>query len=335
VARMVFLGTPRVAVVALEALHRAGHDVALVVTRPDKRRGRGGDLSPSPVKEAALELGLPVAHEMGAVLEVGASLGVVVAYGRIIPAEILDALPMLNVHFSLLPRWRGAAPVERAILAGDTKTGVSIMRLDEGLDTGPVICAKAVEIGEDETAEELAERLARLGADLLVEVLSRGVDGLPPGEPQVGEATYAPKIEPGELRIDWSKSAGDIARLVRVGRAWTTFRNRRILVTRARPASGVSSGAPSGAQAPRGAVGSGIAPGTQGQPPGTQGQPAGTPEPQGQPPGTILPGCLVATGEGLLVLEEVRPEGRKAMKAEEWARGQRLGRGEAFDGQAR
>ncbi len=138
--RLVFLGTPEAAVTPLQALVEAGFEVALVVSRADRRRGRGGGLVPSPVKQAALDLGLPVTERVEDVLAEGidADLGVVVAFGRLIRPHVLDRLPMVNVHFSLLPRWRGAAPVERAILAGDTETGVCVMQLEEGLDTGPI-----------------------------------------------------------------------------------------------------------------------------------------------------------------------------------------------------
>src|SRR5439155_5015611 len=131
-----------------------GHDIRLVVTRADKRRGRGSALVPSPVKAAATELGLPVTASIDDVIDAGAELGVVVAYGRIIKPHVLDVLPMVNIHFSLLPRWRGAAPVERAILAGDEVTGVCVMALEEGLDTGPVYAREGRPIGEEETLEE-------------------------------------------------------------------------------------------------------------------------------------------------------------------------------------
>src|SRR5205807_7717429 len=136
--RLAFLGTPEAAVPPLRALVNAGHDVVLVVTQPDKRRGRGSATMPSPVKAAALELGLPVTERVDDVLDANVELGVVVAFGRLIKPQVLDKVPMINMHFSLLPRWRGAAPVERAILAGDRETGVAIMQLEEGLDTGPV-----------------------------------------------------------------------------------------------------------------------------------------------------------------------------------------------------
>jgi methionyl-tRNA formyltransferase len=230
--RIVYLGTPEAAVPPLRALVDAGHEIVLVVSQADKKRGRGGALVPSPVKAAALELGLPVTSRVLDVVDAGAELGVVVAFGRLIKPEVLDRVPMINVHFSLLPRWRGAAPVERAILAGDAETGVGIMQLEEGLDTGPVYVEERVAIGEDEGAEELRGRLVDVGTRLLVDALAKP---LPEPRPQVGEPTYAAKIEPDELRIDWTKPAEDIHRLVRIGRAWTTFRGDRLRILRAKP----------------------------------------------------------------------------------------------------
>jgi methionyl-tRNA formyltransferase len=229
--RLAFLGTPAVAVPSLEALVDAGHDVALAVTRPDARRGRGGARSPSPVKEAATRLGIPVTHDVDDVLELQppAELGVVVAFGRIIKPHVLARLPMVNLHFSLLPRWRGAAPVERAILAGDATTGVCVMDVEEGLDTGGIYRCVEVTVDGDETADTLRSRLAALGARLLVDALAEGL-GSP--TPQDGAAVYAAKVEPDELRIDWSRPADDIHRLVRVGGAWTTHRGRRLKVWR-------------------------------------------------------------------------------------------------------
>jgi methionyl-tRNA formyltransferase len=216
----------------LRALVADGHDVALAVTQPDRRRGRGGALVPTPVKAAAVEAGIPVTERVDDVLEAGVELGVVVAYGRLIKPHVLERVPMVNVHFSLLPRWRGAAPVERAILAGDTETGVCLMALEAGLDTGPVYRRRVLGIGPEETADELRERLVQAGTELLVEGLRTGL-GQP--EPQAGEATYAAKIEPDELRLDWTRPAQDLHRLVRLGRAWTTFRDRRLRVLRAAP----------------------------------------------------------------------------------------------------
>lgn len=230
--RLAYFGTPAMAVPPLRALVDAGHDVALVVTRADKRRGRGGELSPSPVKAAALELGLPVSHEVDDVLGKGIELGVVVAFGQLIRPHVLAEVPMVNLHFSLLPRWRGAAPVERALLAGDAETGVCLMQLEEGLDTGPVFHTVHVPIGPRLTAAELRTQLVDVGTQQLVDALA-----VPLGEPQPqqGEPVYAAKIRPEELRIDWSRPVAEIDRLVRLGGAWTTFRGKRVKVHAAEP----------------------------------------------------------------------------------------------------
>jgi methionyl-tRNA formyltransferase len=215
----------------LRAVVADGHDVRLVVTRADKRRGRGGTLMPSPVKAAAQDLGLPVTDRVDDVIDAGAELGVVVAFGRLIKPHVLDALPMVNVHFSLLPRWRGAAPLERAILAGDAETGVCLMELEEGLDTGPVYVCSRLGIGAEETAAELRARLVDAGTDLLIDSLRTGL-GTP--TPQEGEPTYADKIDPAEHHIDWTRRAEAIHRVIRIGDAWTTFRGKRLKILRAR-----------------------------------------------------------------------------------------------------
>jgi methionyl-tRNA formyltransferase len=233
--RLVFLGTPEFATVPLRALVDAGWDVVLVVSQPDKRRGRGGGLMPSPVKRAALDLGLPVSDRVDDVLDTGADLGVVAAFGRLIKPHVLERLPLVNLHFSLLPRWRGAAPVERAILAGDERTGVDLMVIEEGLDTGGVYARSEAAIGPDETADELRARLTALGTELLLANLR---DGLPEPTPQRGEPTYANKIDPAELQIDWGRPAVDIHRLVRIGGAWTTHRGHRLKVWRTALAPG-------------------------------------------------------------------------------------------------
>ena len=335
--RLAFLGTPDVAARTLRALHGAGHDVRVVVTRRDARRGRGSDLLPSPVKAVAEELGLPVAHTPDAVIGSGAELAVVVAYGRIIKANVLAELPMVNVHFSLLPRWRGAAPVERAVLAGDTETGVCLMKLDEGLDTGPVFARRAVEIGPEETAGELRSRLAELGTEMLLEALA---EGLPEPVPQAGEATYAAKLDPAELHLDFSLPAEVCLRVVRVGRAWTTWRGRRLIVHRARlvragraggdlvPAGGdlVPAGGdlvPAGGDLVPGGGDLVLAGGTVG---------AGENLPAERVPGELAPGELagdfVGTGDGVLQLLAVQPEGKASMPAGEWLRGARAKPGE-------
>ncbi|HEY6635411.1 MAG TPA: methionyl-tRNA formyltransferase [Acidimicrobiia bacterium] len=223
-ARVVFMGTPEAALPTLETL-TAHHDVALVVTQPDRPRGRSGRPAPSPVKTAAEGLGIQVAqpktradlHE--AVSAAGPfDVGVVVAYGRILREEVLElpAHGLLNVHFSLLPRWRGAAPVARALLAGDRMTGITIIRLDEGLDTGPVLTAQGIDVHPDENAGQLTERLATIGARLLAETLPSYLSGdlIPVAQSDEG-LTYAAKIEPGERRIDPSSTIERIVDQVR------------------------------------------------------------------------------------------------------------------------
>lgn len=286
--RLVYLGTPAAAVPPLRALVAAGFEVAHVISQPDRRRGRGSTLVPSPVKQAALDLGIPVSDRVDDILAPGvdADLGVVVAFGRLIWPHVLDRVPMVNVHFSLLPRWRGAAPVERAILAGDDETGVCVMQLEAGLDTGPLHAVARTPIGPDETEAELRARLVEMGTDLLLDTLRSGL-GDP--VPQAGEPTYADKIDPAELAIDWSRPAVAIHRLVRLGRAWTTFRGQRLKVLRTALDDGAEGAAPS--------------------------------------PGT-LDGVVAATGQGWLRLVEVQPEGRAPQAAVAWRNGARPAPGE-------
>ena len=285
--RYVYLGTPEVAVGPLRALVEAGHDIPLVVSQPDRRRGRGAELVAAPVKQAALELGLPVSDRVDDVLETGAELGVVVAFGRLIKPHVLAVLPMVNLHFSLLPRWRGAAPVERALLAGDPVTGVCLMALEEGLDTGPVYECAEVPIEADDTLDSLRRRLGEIGTGILVGRLSGGLATLGHPVAQGGEPTYAAKIDPAELRLDWSRPAADLARIVRLGSAWTTVEGRRLRVLEAAAESG-DLAIPGGG------------------------------------PGTLV-GLQAGTGAGTLRLIRVQPEGKGPMRAEDWARGARLG----------
>ena len=224
--RLIFAGTPEFAARALDALVGAGHDIALVLTRADRPAGRGQRLRPSPVKQRAQALGIPVAQPASLrdpaqwpMLEaVGAELMVVAAYGLILPAEVLriPARGCLNIHASLLPRWRGAAPIQRAIEAGDTETGITIMQMDEGLDTGPMLLARALPIGEEETGGQLHDRLAELGAGLIVEALAGIEAGSLVARPQPAEgAVYAKRIERAETRIDWREPAARLARRIR------------------------------------------------------------------------------------------------------------------------
>ncbi len=298
--RIVYLGTPADAVPPLRALVEDGHDVAFVVTQPDRRRSRGAGVDASPVKQAALALGLPVltpekAREIVPEVQAsGAELGVVVAFGQLLPVALLEALPhgFVNLHFSLLPRWRGAAPVERAILAGDAQTGVDLMQIEAGLDTGPVYARAMVPIGPDETAGELHARLVEAGTALLRERLPALAGAH--AEPQVGEPTYADKLGVDEFRLDPTRPAADLARVVRAGNprpgAWFVLGGRRVKVWRAHeePDPGDGSDVPAG-------------------------------------PGVVRADGAVETARGVLVLDEVQPEGKRAMPASAWRAGIRGG----------
>jgi methionyl-tRNA formyltransferase len=221
--RIVFFGTPAAAVPPLRAIVDAGFEVALIVTQPDRRRGRGGATVPSPVKQAGEELGIPVVtpararEALEAIRATGATRGVVVAFGQLLPPEVIDSFPagMVNLHYSRLPRWRGAAPVERAILAGDAETAVAVMGVDVTLDTGPVYAEAVVPIRAEETAGELHARLTEVGAPLLAATL-RDIDAVTP-RPQEGAPTYAEKLTVDEFRLDLHRSAADLVRLVRAG----------------------------------------------------------------------------------------------------------------------
>ncbi len=229
--RLAYLGTPEMAVPPLDALIAAGHEVLLVVTRPDARRGRRAAVTGSPVKIRAEELGIPVSHSAEDVIALAQQeqldVAVVVAFGEILRPRLLAELNFINLHFSLLPRWRGAAPVERALLAGDPVTGVCVMQIEEGLDTGGVYACTEVPIGPETTARELRASLVAAGSELLVQTLATG---LTTPAPQTGEATIAKKISTQDLRIDWSLPVEQIHRLIRVGGAWTTFRGARIKI---------------------------------------------------------------------------------------------------------
>jgi len=235
---------------------------------------------------------LPTTDTVDEVIATGATLGVVVAYGRLIRPHVLAAMPMVNIHFSLLPRWRGAAPVERALLAGDATTGVSVMALEEGLDTGPVYADEAVAIGPDDTADDLRAILSERGTAMLLDLLSCEA-GLPVPQPQEGEPTYAAKLAPADHRLDWRRPAIELHRVVRVGQAWTTFRGSRLKVHRTRLV----------ADSP-------------------------VPPPGVVDPVTLV----VGAGEGGLQLVEVQPEGRPVQSTGAWRNGARLGPEELLGG---
>lgn len=234
-ARLAFLGTPELSVPFLAALVDAGYEIPLVVTGRDERRGRREKPSSSPVKAVAADLGLPITHDMGEIPSSGADLGVVVAFGHLIPSETLALLPMVNVHFSLLPRWRGPAPVEWALLSGDLTTGVCVIDVAQDFDRGGIHACTEVQIGSRETAEELRGRLVAVGVELLVSTLATGLEA---PTPQKGEPTWAEKLTVGDRELDWGETAIALDRLVRVGGAWTRVHGRRLKVLAAEPSPG-------------------------------------------------------------------------------------------------
>ena len=251
--RVVFMGTPEFAVPTLERLHEQGHSLLAVVTQPDRPAGRGRRLTPSPVKERALKLALPVhqpekikSEEAYILLrETAPEVIVVVGYGQIIPRRVLELPPLgcINVHSSLLPKYRGAAPVNWAIARGETMTGVTTMRLIFELDAGPILLQRSTPIGADESAPEVLARLAPLGADLLVETLEGLARGaIEPREQNHAEATFAPILKREDGQIDWSLSAAEIANRVRGFDPWpgayTAFRGKRLRIRRAHAIDG-------------------------------------------------------------------------------------------------
>ncbi len=295
--RLIFMGTPDFSVPALAALDAAGHDIACAYTQPPRPAGRGRRDRPSPVQRAAEARGIEVRHpaslkgadEQAALAALDAEAAVVVAYGLILPQAVLDAPARgcLNIHASLLPRWRGAAPIHRAIMAGDAETGISIMRMEAGLDTGPVLLRAATPIGAQDNAGDLHDRLAGMGAELIVTALDR-LGALPEmPQPETG-ATYAAKIDKAEARIDWTRPAGAVARQIRglspSPGAWCMAEGTRLKLLRAHPVDG-----------------------------------------QGDP-GTLLGGLTVACGTGAVEITELQREGRRPQSADEALRGMELPR---------
>jgi methionyl-tRNA formyltransferase len=307
IARVIFLGTPAFAVPTLEKLTAAGYQVPLVVTQPDRPKGRGGALAAPPVKEAALRLGLPVfqpervrrPEAQARLAELQPDAMVVVGYGQIIPQSVID-IPVhgiINVHASLLPKYRGAAPIQWAIARGEARTGVTTMQIDAGLDTGGMLLKAETEIGPEETAVELGERLAPMGAELLIETLAGLAAGtIAPQQQDAAQATLAPILKKEDGRIDWGRTAQEIHDRVRGLLPWpgayTTFRGQSLHVWKSRVTSG-------GAGAP----------------------------------GKLLAGrkLVVACGESTaLELLDVQLEGRKRMSGEAFANGQHLSENEGL-----
>jgi methionyl-tRNA formyltransferase len=290
--RLVFMGTPEFSVPVLDALVGAGHEIAAVYCQPPRPAGRGKKARPTPVHARALELGLEVRHPTSlrsaeAQAEFAAfapEVAVVVAYGLILPQPILDAPThgCLNIHASLLPRWRGAAPIHRSVLAGDAETGVCIMQMEAGLDTGPVLLRKSLAIGAGETTGALHDRVSALGAAAIVEALDT-LDTLTP-QPQPDEGvTYAEKIDKSEARIDWTKPATEVDRLIRglspFPGAWCEIGGERVKLLASRVVAG--SGAP----------------------------------------GTVLGPLTIACGDGAVEITRAQRPGKRAMEAEDFLRG--------------
>jgi len=288
--RIIFAGTPPFAAAALNALADAGHDIALVLTQPDRPAGRGMKLMPSAVKQAALARGLPVSQPPSLkspeaqteLRAVDADVMVVAAYGLILPQAVLDLprLGCLNIHASLLPRWRGAAPIQRAILAGDVETGITIMQMDAGLDTGAMLSKTVVPIRDDDTAASLHDVLAAAGASAIVAVLANYATLVPAAQDDA-QATYAAKLSKDEAQLDWNQPADALARAVRAYNpapgAWTLLEGAPLKVWMAATATGAGD------------------------------------------PGTVLhadaEGLVVACGSGALALREIQPAGSKRMSA--------------------
>ncbi|HEX8964653.1 MAG TPA: methionyl-tRNA formyltransferase [Rhodocyclaceae bacterium] len=303
--RVAFAGTPEFARVALEAVLAAGFEVPLVLTQPDRPAGRGMQLHASPVKQLAAARGIPVAQPErlrdpathAPLVDAAPDVLVVAAYGLILPQAVLDIprLGCINIHASLLPRWRGAAPIQRAIEAGDAETGITVMRMEAGLDTGPMLLKQALPIGAQDTAATLHDKLAALGGRLIVDAL-RGLPGLAPVvQPEAG-VTYANKIEKAEAAIDWRQPAAQVERRVRAFNpfpgAAATLRQTPVKVWMAQAAAGAGA------------------------------------------PGTVLEsgpaGVLVACGEGAVLLTELQKAGGKRLPPSEFLQGFPVAAGEAF-----
>jgi len=301
--RLVFMGTPDFSVPALKALIDAGHEIVAVYSQPPRKSGRGQKLTPSPVHAFAEARGIDVRTPISLKTEeaqqafaaLNADAAVVVAYGLILPQAILDAPKRgcFNIHASLLPRWRGAAPIQRAIEAGDTQTGVTIMQMDAGLDTGPMLLTETIDIAPDMNAQQLHDALCDMGGRLIVAALAGVVGGAltPQTQPQDG-VTYAKKIDKSETRIDWRRPGVDLARLVRALYPLTWFERdgQRVRVLRAT-----------------------------------------VEEASGEPGAVLDDALLVACAEDALRLIEVQPAGKAAMDAGAYLRGNPLKAGEALD----
>ncbi|MCA8868374.1 MAG: methionyl-tRNA formyltransferase [Rhodobacteraceae bacterium] len=301
--RIVFMGTPEFAVPPLNALVAAGHEIAAVYCQPQRPAGRGRKPRPSPVEMRARDLGIEVRSPVSfssesdilAFKSLDAAVAVVVAYGLILPPRLLSAPPRgcLNIHASLLPRWRGAAPIHRAIMAGDEETGISVMQMEAGLDTGPVLMQMKTAISPSDTTASLLDRLAAMGAEAIVRVLSELAGLVPVPQPEAG-VTYAKKIDKAEARVDWKRPAVEIDRLIRAlspfPGAWSEIGGERLKFLDSRLSEG-----------------------------------------KGQPGEILLPGPRIACGTGAIELLRVQRAGRAAVTAAEFLRGFELKSGMRLD----
>ena len=279
--KIAFLGTPEISGSTLSYLVNAGYEIPIVITGEDKKRGRGSTLTPSPVKMLAGELGIKVSHDPTVLLNTEFDLAVVVAYGRLISDALLNNGLFVNLHFSLLPRWRGAAPMERAILAGDEVTGVCVMKLVKELDAGPIYQVRQVPLGREIILSDLADQLSRLANEALGDELAKGDDAFFTTAEQVGEPTYAHKLSADDLRIDWEASSDEVLRKIRLGRAWTTLDGSRFRIT-------------SAAVVPNSSLG--IAPGE-------------------------ISGTMVETASGVIEIKSLQPPNKREMAAKDWING--------------
>lgn len=285
IGRVAFLGTPDTSADVLSGLLGSGVEVVHVITRADKKRGRGSTLRPSPVKQVAVDHGVPVSHRVDDLLDLAepVELGIVVAYGALVREHVLARIPMVNLHFSLLPRWRGAAPIERCIMAGDRETGVCLMHVEVGLDTGGVLACERVAVDDSVTADELRRDLAERGTRLLVDSLR---SGLPPVVPQEGEPVYAEKLTSDDRHIVWSEPADTTMRRVRLGGAWTELEGTRVRIGSLRATEEKSTRR----------AGEGSVEGSR---------------------------VVIATGDRDVEIVAVQPEGKTMMSAADWANGRR------------
>jgi methionyl-tRNA formyltransferase len=304
--RIVFFGTPSFAIPSLTGLIQSQHKVISVVTQPDKRKGRHRLLTPSPVKELALSKGIQILQPekirdplfLEELSGINPDLIVVVAYGKILPAQILKLPPYgcINVHASLLPKYRGAAPIQWSLILGEKKTGVTTMLMDEGLDTGDILMQQETDITDDETAETMGERLSKLGASLLLETIKQIHAGTIHPVPQTGTPTFAPPLKKEDGRIDWTKGAGEIRNFVRGMYPWPgaycTLNSERIKIIRVNTLEGD----------------------------GSVGRVERTSDE-----------LVVGTGEGFISIIYLQPEGKRIMKAGDFIQGRRLKAGDFFD----